>query len=75
MNKENTCGRNLENIHKYHYLKFLFEMPLSKAEQKIKCNTKIQQLQTQLAILVDYYYYPVFLSDNMHSIGEASCSE
>ena len=29
MNKENTCGKNLENIHKY-YLKFLFEMPVFK---------------------------------------------
>ena len=29
MNKENTCGRNLENIHKY-YLKFLFVMPIFK---------------------------------------------
>lgn len=29
MNKENTCGRNLETIHKY-YLKFLFEMPIFK---------------------------------------------
>lgn len=59
MNKENTCGRNLENIHKY-YLKFLFEMPIFKAEQKIKCNTKINNYKTQSIILVDYYYYPVF---------------